>query len=1220
MIRVLTGDHRFTENEAIEAGDLLGLAGVHRMPGHFHPGRTHMEYEQAVRRLAACARALTSNNITTATAERGFGRREMIQYRANNGFLISRPLGVGTEGKLYILESSMASITSDPNFTGLENTIGDDGEEIRVANLPRQIFDKIPLTTDHLSIFSFAYIDIDMLQREFNERVNNYPIRLDFTFSNVTTAIVQSNTYIPTLAETAEDALSPDTSNTSPQASIFQDLRGVFAASNRTLGGPNFATDTASSSGVSLAGFEDEISAMSVDEDGVNEEIRNFLTRQATVFSDLWTSRRRSDAVDLSFAFNERLFLKQSSTFPKLYDNQRFSYLAEGLGGGVSRIRVYKQLINPNFIANENSLNTTSRSSLMFGRNQDKQYISVGPRNEMLINNFSEQIYFGANGEKGSVAMGLKFLTCTDYENENARNTIGSTYRYGVEIDYVDPTIDMVLKMTNGLLEKAQVFNDIANDLGTMPSTTPEDRRKLHQTTEERCNRILRIWAPLLDDLASINIVQGAGEISGYLRQLKGNSEQTVYERAEGILRIADVFEFYGSELEIELRKTIPGVEVYPGDDSPGAANYASSGGSGAGGTSRSINTIDHIFKKTIPADQQSGYDYLRYEPIATSNPGLEVVTLSNFLTRCDIETEKYYNDSEGVRGLTTAKVKYFTPAVVLNPLGQALVQNSDTMSDYKKYINFTAGVISHESQKSNGISVNNNRLGADVDLDIEKMFIDELLKQGVSVEFVTDKNRSKDPLLGKSSFAGTVLGQTEKEISDKNQEDLKDRVYAQASIRGESLEVRDNKTKSKDVKKGLANLVGSLALSSDKSGVGGDKANSFTKVVLEAPEAEFADLTLFPNQLKAMVNIVMARHDQDKDEYARYNYNFDEIRSLVGPNNQVTGLTDPMRDYSRFASYWLNYKQIKKIEILVGFTETNSGQVNIANATWREIRLEDINTLPRSSVLFCRFSPLTGDLVEMLGLNAPSGLDLPTYNQYFLLARTNEERDLRVVQEEIAEEPPPQTEPEDEQQTVLTEDQYGDGFPKYGIIPDLDIEEITLDGNTTTQGVSVAAGVSDRIKESKYYLPPKEEKYEDIPPKQEIEDIPPKKEFEDLLDKTNKMPASDYVAVTAERDSSSQYYQAQASFPQNNAFPTYESKAQTQTKKQNKQYSAKQQKKQSSVKKGQTTQQGMKYQSAQYKYNAPSAGMGNFGKGVTVSSNVAGNVGGGYKGGGGYI
>ena len=103
-------------------------------------------------------------------------------------------------------------------------------------------------------------------------------------------------------------------------------------------------------------------------------------------------------------------------------------------------------------------------------------------------------------------------------------------------------------------------------------------------------------------------------------------------------------------------------------------------------------------------------------------------------------------------------------------------------------------------------------------------------------------------------------------------------------------------------------------------------------------------------------------------------------------------------------------------------------------------------------------------------------------------------------------------------------------------------------------------------------------------------------------------------------REASSQYYQAQASFPQNNAFPTYESMAQTQPKKQNKQYSAKQQKKQSSVKKGQTTQQGMKYQSAQYKYNAPSAGMGNFGKGVTVSSNVAGNVGGGYKGGGGYI
>ncbi len=209
----------------------------------------------------------------------------------------------------------------------------------------------------------------------------------------------------------------------------------------------------------------------------------------------------------------------------------------------------------------------------MFGRDQEKEYISVGPRNEILINDLSEEIYFGANGEKGSIAMGLKFLTCTDYENEDARNTFGATYRYGVEIDYVDPTVDMVLKMTNGLTEQAQIFNDIANDLGTMPSVTPEERRKLHQATEERCTRILDTWVPLLNDLSSIDIVQGAGEIGSYLLQLKGDDQQTVYERAEGITRIADVFEFYGSELETELRKTITGKAVYPGCESQEAVN-----------------------------------------------------------------------------------------------------------------------------------------------------------------------------------------------------------------------------------------------------------------------------------------------------------------------------------------------------------------------------------------------------------------------------------------------------------------------------------------------------------------------------------------------------------------------------------------------------------------------------------------------------------------------
>ena len=100
----------------------------------------------------------------------------------------------------------------------------------------------------------------------------------------------------------------------------------------------------------------------------------------------------------------------------------------------------------------------------------------------------------------------------------------------------------------------------------------------------------------MMDALASVEIISGAGSISDYIDKMVGSAEQTVYERAESIGRIVDIFEFYGSELEIELRKTVPGIEVYPGDDNPESASYATSGGGGAGSTSRSINSIDYNF------------------------------------------------------------------------------------------------------------------------------------------------------------------------------------------------------------------------------------------------------------------------------------------------------------------------------------------------------------------------------------------------------------------------------------------------------------------------------------------------------------------------------------------------------------------------------------------------------------------------------------------------
>ena len=1077
LLRLVNGDHNFDEGEATQASELLGLGEIHQMPGdglrqgHFHPGRTHTDFKDAVKKLLACVRVLSSQNLQTANAEGNYGKDEEFNYTFN-GAPVAISIGTVTQDKLFSIESGMTAILQSSNLSGLEMTIGDNGEEVREASLPRIIFNEVPLSANHITVMMLSYIDTDALREEFDETLDgDDPTPVDFTFSNVASAIVQSNVYIPSVATTGEESLNPDTGNVSPQASIFQDLRGVFAATNRTLDVPAGYTATknegSKSSGVSLSGFEDEISAMSVDV--INEEVRNTLIRQATVFSNLWASRRRNDAIDLSFVFNERLFLKQSTTFPKLYDNENFSALQAQLGGGVSRIRVYKQLVNPRLVINDNSLSTTSRSSLMLGRDEEKIYISVGPGNEQLITEFTGQIYFGIGQDRSAFAQGLKFITCTDYENEdNARNSIGNTYRYGVEIDYVDPTVDMVLKLTNLLLEKAQEFKDIASDLGTLPSATAEDRRELHAETEERCNRILGRGgiAALLDNLAEVAVVEGAqNNISVYLEQLKGNSNQTVYERAEGILRIADILEFYGSELEIELRKTVPGIEVYPGDDSPSSANYAESAGSGLGSTSRSTTSIDYVFNKTVPSDLGAGYDYLRYDPVATENPGLEVISLSDFINRCDIETEKHFRSTIGIQGITREKVRYFTPAVVVDPLGQALVQDSESRFDYKQYTNFTAGLISYKSQKKDVVAVNKSAIGPVVEESPIFMLLDELSKKGVTVEYFTDKNRDREIEANRSSFSDVALGKSDKLSTNSNQEDLKDREGNLNHLIGEDQEVREVVAVDIDVSKALVNMISPMTLSTNTNGTQNfDKVNSFTKVVLETPERNFSNLSTFPNQLKAMINIVLSKHDQDEEEYEKYNFNFEEIRPIIGPNQEQTGLTDPMRDYSRFASYWLNYKQIKKIEILSGFDLTDSRQINTANPVWREITVEDINSLPARRSMFCRFSSLTGDMVEMLGLNSTSGLDLPVYNEYFLLTRASDEEGF-VIEEQIIEE-------ENVEEEAIPPEQF-QVSPDIGTIEDIGNIEYQIEGNIN--------GVIEPLDLDKALLPGYMDKIEDV-------------------------------------------------------------------------------------------------------------------------------------------
>ena len=98
---------------------------------------------------------------------------------------------------------------------------------------------------------------------------------------------------------------------------------------------------------------------------------------------------------------------------------------------------------------------------------------------------------------------------------------------------------------------------------------------------------------------------------------------------------------------------------------------------------------------------------------------------------------------------------------------------------------------------------------------------------------------------------------------------------------------------------------------------------------------------------------------------------------------------SDPMKIFSKFATFWLNYKQLAVIEYLEVFSAPEEERdSSLGLATWQ--KFTDINFVdadPRT--LLCRVRPIgQGDISEesRLLIEKKDIFDLDFYNQYFIL------------------------------------------------------------------------------------------------------------------------------------------------------------------------------------------------------------------------------------------
>ena len=107
------------------------------------------------------------------------------------------------------------------------------------------------------------------------------------------------------------------------------------------------------------------------------------------------------------------------------------------------------------------------------------------------------------------------------------------------------------------------------------------------------------------------------------------------------------------------------------------------------------------------------------------------------------------------------------------------------------------------------------------------------------------------------------------------------------------------------------------------------------------------------------------------------------DAQDLKGPRSIVERFTpaiDPSKNIETSSYFRFRYSMINRVEVLSGFI---GGDSRIKAPLWRPLNYKDWLSSKDGDALICRMVPFE---CGILGINRPKGLELPVYDNYFIL------------------------------------------------------------------------------------------------------------------------------------------------------------------------------------------------------------------------------------------
>jgi len=621
--------------------------------------------------------------------------------------------------------------------------------------------------------------------------------------------------------------------------------------------------------------------------------------------------------------------------------------------------------------------------------NSDDPCDLIGISNEKDPNQFSVgKLKNGTLREVDlDVENGMRFFTGVDHDMGSV--TFG-LYQYGVEVEFEDMTLDFLKDRINILLNAYEGLKDYNSDgskinnfdasVGRfiLPFITQQENYYKSKPESSPWSRVVSAYLGVLDLLVDkLDTEKYSKALLTFIHPRTGSLDgiSTVLKLCEDLLmklgQVTDISSTASLRSKIKSTGTIPSSTIRTRAEVLGGGRKL-----------RIEKYFDSVFDSDLP--KNTGYDYLSSDGIEQepNDDGLLVVSSVKFEQRTNEETIKYFKAVDIDINLKTStkqytvddkilnsKYRFLTPSFVELKGGESIsMKNRGTgLLGSKQYESFLSQVMNFNyMKKSPRIPVRQSAPNQASNLVVQDQ--------------VTKNN------LANVAFAAGIMLNNEVPVISMSRVKATDVVGLSSKFAGENIAKEQSMpggTKTNPEPNATVNpnaiflsllmpemvtgvhKFSPTAIKQNTNTINNFNLNSKNNVVDRLANAKIKDL---PNQLKSlMVSSV-------NSDATRFNF--------------IAEQSDVVKNPKKSLGFKMNYNMINEVEVFSGFVGTekdDEGNIRklVKNPVWVKLTPEKFTEASNKN-LFCRMRRYEN---KDMGVEIQNGLELPTYNEYFILS-----------------------------------------------------------------------------------------------------------------------------------------------------------------------------------------------------------------------------------------